>query len=138
MKRRCWLFTTCILALATSSFARGQVWDFLGHAEIDRNHSHERIQILRRSQSFRNIQLRVTGEPIFFDRLIFHFANGTSEEFVVSGRISPEEKNRVFELSDGRTLDSVDLWYYKEPWGRNPQVSLYGIHLADVESKSSE
>ena len=122
-----WFLTACILVFATSAFARGQLWDFLGHAEIDRNHSHERIQILRRGQLFRNIQLRVTGEPIFFERVVFHFANGSSEEFVVSGRISSEEKNRVFDLSGERALDSVELWYYKEFWGHNPKVSVYGL-----------
>jgi hypothetical protein len=127
MKQARWLLPIWILVFAASLFARGQLWDFLGHAEIDGSQNHGKIRIVRRDQLFRNIQLRVTGEPIFFDRLIFHFANGTSEEFVVSGRISSQEKNRIFDLSGERALDSVELWYYKESWGHNPRVSLYGL-----------
>jgi len=131
-------FTTLVLFFATSLLARGQVWDFLGHTEIDSRRDHGKIQIVRRDQLFRNIQLRITGEPIFFDRLVFHFTNGTSQEFVVSGRISSQEKTRVFDLSGERALDNVELWYYRESWGHNPQVSLYGVHLADSASKSIE
>jgi hypothetical protein len=127
-----------VLVYATSLLARGQVWDFLGHTEIDGSQDHGKIQIVRRGQRFQSIQLRTTGEPIFFDRLVFHFADGTSEEFVVSGRISSEGKSDVFNLSGERSLEYVDLWYYKESWGHNPRVSLYGIHLPYSESKSIE
>ena len=127
MKRLHWLILLCILMSAASLLARGQVWDFLGTTEMDRNQNHQSFQVVRQDQRFRNIQLRITGEPIFFDRVVFHCANGASEEFVVSGRISSEEKNRVFSLSDKHALNSVEIWYYKEHWGHNPQVSLYGL-----------
>ena len=78
-----------VLALATSLFARGQFWDFLGYTQVDGGQDHGRIQITRRSGPFHTIQLRVTGDAIFFDRLIVNFSNGTSKEFVVRGRISP-------------------------------------------------
>ena len=126
------------LSLATSLFARGQVWDFLGYTVIDGSQDHGRLLIVRRDRLFHSIQLRVIGEPIFFDRLVFHFTDGTSQGFVVSGRISPEGKNDVFDLPGERALDSVDLWYYKERWGHSPRVSLYGIHLPNSESELVE
>jgi hypothetical protein len=129
----------CLLALAfaTSLFARGQFWDFLGYTQVDRSHDHGRIQITRRDRLFRTIQLRVSGEAIFFDRLVVHFAKGTSQEFMVSGRISPEGRNYVIDLSGGRTaLESVELWYYKEPWEHNPGISLYGTRLPDADGES--
>jgi hypothetical protein len=116
------------LVFATSVFARGQSWDFLGYTHLDGGQDHGKIQIARRNGLFHTIQLRVSGDAIFFDRLIVHFGNGTSEEFVVSSRISPEEKNYVIDLhGEGRALESVELKYYKEAWGHNPRVSLYGI-----------
>jgi len=119
------------LAFATSLFAHGQFWDFLGYTRVDRSQDHGRIQITRRDRLFRTIQLRVSGEAIFFDRLVVHFANGTSQEFIVSGRISPEGRNYVIDLSDERTaLESVELWYFKEPWRQNPIVTVYGTQLA--------
>jgi hypothetical protein len=113
-------------ALATSLFARGQFWDFLGSTEVDSSQDHSRIQITRRDVHFRTIQLRVSGEAIFFDHLVVHFKDGTSQELMVSDRILPGGRNYVTGPLGERSLDSVELWYYKEPRGHNPRVSLYG------------
>jgi hypothetical protein len=122
------------LAFATSLFARGQFWDFLGNARVDGSQNHGQIQITRRDIHFRTIQLRVSGEAIFFDRLVVHFNDGASQEMIVSGRISPGGNNFVIDLLGERSLQSVELWYYKEPWGHNPTVSVYGIHLPDPDA----
>jgi hypothetical protein len=115
------------LALASSLFARGQFWDFLGCMRVDRSQDHGRIQITRRDVHLRTIQLRVSGEAIFFDRLVVHFDDGTFQEVLVSNRLSPEGGNYTTNLLSERSLVSVELWFYKEPWGRNPQVTLYGV-----------
>ena len=123
---------TLALASATCLLAHGQVWDFLGYTRISSNENHGRIQIVRRDRLFRSIQVRVTGEAIFFDRLMVHFADGTTEEFMVSGRISPGGRDYVIDLpGELRAIESVELWYYKEAWGQNPRVSLYGIRLPE-------
>jgi hypothetical protein len=125
------------LAFATSLFAHGLFWDFLGYTQVDRSQDHGRIQITRRNRLFRTIQLRVSGEAIFFDRLVVHFANGTSQESIVSGRISPEGRNYVIDLSGERAaLESVELWYYKEPWEHNPGITLYGTRFPDADGES--
>jgi len=129
------------LAFATSLFSRGQVWDFLGYALVDGSRDHGKIQIRRRDRLFRDVQLRVSGEAIFVDRLVFHFGNGTSQLFVVGERISSEGRNYVIDFpGERRVLESVELWYYKEPWGHNPSVSLYGIHspVPDGEDTARE
>jgi len=120
-----------VLAVATSLFARGQFWDFLGSAQVDGSGDHGRIQIVRRDRVFRTIQLRVSGEAIFFDRLVVHFGDGTSQERVISGRLLGGS-NYVIELPGERALESVELWYFKEPWGSTPKVSVYGIPLPDA------
>jgi len=126
------------LAFATSLFAHGQFWDFLGYTQVDRSQDHGRIEITRRDCLFRTVQLRVSGEAIFFDRLVAHFANGASQEFIVSGRISPEGRNYIIDLSGGRNaLESVEVWYYKEPWEHNPGISLYGIRLPDAAAEDT-
>jgi len=122
------------LAFVPSLLARGQFWDFLGNARVDGSHDHSRIQVSRRDNHFRTIQLRVSGEAIFFDRLVVHFNDGTSQELIVSGRISPGGRNYVIDLLGERSLQSVELWYYKESWDHNPTVSVYGIHLPDPDA----
>ena len=126
-----------VLALATSLFGRGQFWDFLGYTQVDAGHDHGRIQIVRRDRLFRTIQLRVSGEAMFLDRVVMHFGNGTSQELIVSERISPGGKDYVIDLpGERRTLESVELWYYKEPWGHNPRVNLYGIRLPQTDAEA--
>jgi len=126
-----------VLALATSLFGRGQFWDFLGCTQVDAGHDHGRIQIVRRDRLFRTIQLRVSGEAMFLDRVVMHFGNGTSQELIVSERISPGGKDYVIDLpGERRTLESVELWYYKEPWGHNPRVNLYGIRLSQTDAEA--
>ena len=122
------------LAFATSLFARGQFWDFLGYTQVDSSQDHGRILITRRDVHSRMIQLRVSGEAIFFDRLVVHFVDGTSQELVVSDRILPGTRN--FVLLRERFLESIELWYYKEPWGHNPRVSLYGVRSPEGDGQN--
>jgi len=125
------------LVFATSLFARGQFWDFLGCTQVSETQDHDRIQIARRDRLFRAIQLRVSGKAIFFDHFVVHFDNGTSEVLLVSERISPETGSYVIDLpGERRVLESVELWYYKEPWGQSPKVSLYGVRLPDPNGET--
>lgn len=127
-KRVVWLLA-CLLGLASgiSLHARGQVWDFLGDTQIDGTRDHDRIQVTRRNGAFHAIQLRVSGDAIFFDRVIVHFADGTSEQLAVQHRIWPGGRSHTIDLNGERpVVESVELWYYKEPWEHNPRVTLYG------------
>lgn len=106
---------------------RGQAWDFLGDAQIDRTRDHDRILVTRRDGIFHTIQLRVCGDPIFLDRVVVHFEDGTTEELAVGDRIWPGGRNRIMGLSGKpHMVESVEVWYYKEPWDHNPRVILYG------------
>src|SRR5215472_4650523 len=69
----------CITSVSTA----GQLWDFLGVTQIDDSRDHGKIQVTRRDRLFRAIQLRVSGDSIFLDRVVVHFPNGTSEEVSV-------------------------------------------------------
>lgn len=119
----------CLLAIACTIClpARGQVWDFLGATEIDGTRDHDKIQVTRRNGIFRAIQVRVSGDAIFFDRVVVHFGDGTSEAQAVQGRIWPEGRNLIIGFSgESRVVESVEVWYYKEVWEHNPRVILYG------------
>ena len=123
-----------VLIFATSLSASGQFWDFLGYTQVDASQDHARIQIARHDRLFRSIQLRVSDETIFLDRLVFHFGDGALRSLSSAVRISPEGGNYVIDLpGERRALESVELWYYKERWGHNPRVSLYGIRLPDPD-----
>jgi hypothetical protein len=124
------------LAFATSLSARGRFWDFLGYTQVDCSQDHGRIQITRRDVHFRTIQLRVSGDAVFFDRLVVHFDDGTTQELMVSDRISPGGRDYVIDLLGERSLESVELWYYKEPRVHNPRVSLYGVRSPEGDGQN--
>lgn len=125
------------LTLAASLFAEGQFWNFLGHTQVDLSQNHASIPITRHGLHFRTIQLRVSGEAVFFDRLVIHFSDGASQELIVGGRISPGAKNYVIELLGERSLENVEFWYYKEPRDHNPTVTVYGIPLPDSDIQTA-
>ncbi len=123
-------------AFALTLCARGQFWDFLGYTQIDARQDHGRIQITRRDGAFRAIQLRVSGDALFFDRLVIHFEDGTSQELVVNDRILPGESNYVIDLRADRSLESLEIWYYKESWRQNPIISIYGTQLPNPMARA--
>ena len=128
LKKQVMLALVMFLALVfgTSLYARGLVWNFLGDTHIDGSKEHERIRVGLRHGPFRAVQLRVS-EPIFLQRGVVYYVNGTSEELVIGGRVSPEGRTRVIDLTgEDRALESVELWYFKEQWEHRPQVILYG------------
>jgi hypothetical protein len=122
------------LALASSAHARGQFWNFLGSAEVDGSRDHGSIQIVGRDRVFRTIQLRDNGAAIFFDRLVLHFRDGSSQQNVVSARLLGG--TYVIELPGERALESVDIWYFKERWIHTPKVNLYGVPLPEADGQA--
>jgi hypothetical protein len=119
------LFLT--LAFSTSLFAHGRTWRFLGDTYINEAQDHDRIQVDGRYGPLRAVQLRVSGDAIFFQRVVVHYRNNMSEELAIGDRISPEGKTPVIDLTrEPRVLESVELWYFREPWTHHPRVTLYG------------
>lgn len=126
------------LAFASSLSARGQIWGFLGGTRVHGTCDHDRIEITRHDTPVRAIQVRISGETVFVDRLAVHFAKGTSQEFAVGDRISLEGKNYVIELPhELQAPESVELWYYAEAGKHNPKVSLYGTRAVPDKSQIS-
>jgi hypothetical protein len=114
------------LVFHTLLYARGLVWDFLGDTHIDGAQDHGMIHVGLRHGPFRAVQLRVT-DPLFIQRVVVYYANGTSEELVIDDRVSPEGRTHVIDLTaEGSDLESVGLWYFKEHWEHRPRVTLYG------------
>ena len=128
------LYLAGLLTLFFAAYlsANGQIWDFLGNTQIDGRLDHGKIEIGRRDHRFHAIQLRIRGDAIFFDHVLVHFDDGSCQNVAISGRISSEQKEYLISLpGEGRALDSVEFFYFKEPWQHNPSISLYGLRLPD-------
>ena len=121
-----WIAVLLVFAVTVPVYGEGVVWRFLGDTHIDGARDHDKIQVGEQG-TFRAVQLRVSGDPIFCQRVVVNFGNGTSKELAIGGRISSEGKANIIDLTgEPRALKSVELWYFKEPWAHYPRVSLYG------------
>jgi len=115
-----------VFAFTIPVYGEGITWRFLGDTHIDGAQDHDKIQVGGHG-SFRAVQLRVNGDPLFCQRVVVNFGNGTTEEMAIGDRISSEGKAHIIDLTgEPRVLESVELWYFKESWQQRPRVSLYG------------
>jgi hypothetical protein len=123
-----WASCAFLLAatLSTSLYARGLMWSFLADAYIDAAHDHDKIPVNARHDPFRAVQLRVSGDAVFLQRVVVRYSNGTSEELAIGRRILPEGAQIMDLTGESRVLESVELWYFQEPWEHHPRVRLYG------------
>lgn len=104
-------------------------WDYLGQANVDGLRDHDVITVGRDDGRFRSLQLRVEAAPIEFQRVVVHYANGTSEEIQLRNRIPAGGETRVIDLRGGdRVIQSVEFWYSRATrWTTaKPRVHLYG------------
>ena len=117
-----------VFGLGVSLHAQERRADFLGEAHVDGAQDHDVIHVGRHDGRFRAIQLRVSGGAIYFERVLVHFGNGTTEELVIRDRIPSEGRTRAIDLpGERRIIESVELWYSKGQWEHRPKVTLYGI-----------
>ena len=117
-----------LLTLCTSLQARRESWEYLGNAHVDGSQDHDSIKVGRSEGRYRAIQLRISGGAINFERVIARFGNGSQEEIAIRSRIPDGGQTRVIDLpGERRIIQSLDLWYGRDHWGKRPKVSLYGL-----------
>jgi hypothetical protein len=117
-----------VLALCMSLNARRERWEYLGNAHVDGGQDHDSIKVGRSAGTYRAIQLRISGGAINFERVVVRYGNGTQEEIAIRSRIPDGGQTRVIDLpGERRIIQSLDLWYSRDHWGKRPKVSLYGL-----------
>jgi hypothetical protein len=103
-------------------------WERLGSARVNGNMDHDRIPVGVQDGMFRMIQLRVRGGAVEFMRVVVHYADGAPEEVVVRERVPDGGTTRPIDLQGNRRyIRSVELWYGRAGWRRQPEVQLYGM-----------
>jgi hypothetical protein len=103
-------------------------WVYLGQTTVNGQSDHDRIGIGRAEGKFQSIQLRVTGAPVEFQRVMVNFANGGSEVVELRNRIPVGGQTRAIDLrGNDRAISSVEFHFSKANWRSNalPRVSLY-------------
>src|SRR5262245_1196559 len=70
-----------LMGIGQAAFAHGaKRWVYLRQTTVNGQRYYDRIGIGRNEGRFQSIQLRVSGAPVEFQRVIVNYANGTSEE----------------------------------------------------------
>lgn|GEM_PF-2436074 len=103
-------------------------WEYLGESNVDGRFDHDRIEVGRYEGRFRALQLRVENAPIYFQRVVVHYENGTSEVLHFRNRIPAGGQTRVFDLRGyHRAIDHVEIFYSRGSWfSGKPKVRLFG------------
>ena len=128
INRPAWRIAVLLAAamLSSSLCARGLMWNFLADAYLDATHDHDKIQVNDRHDQFRAVQLKMSGDAVFLERVVLRYSDGTSEELAIGRRILPEGTQVMDLAGEPRVLESIELWYFQEPWQHHPRVRLYG------------
>jgi hypothetical protein len=101
----------------------------LGQATVEGKRDFDSIKVGRAEGRFRELQLRVTGGPVEFYRVVVNYGNGQKDELEVREKIRAGGETRAIDLKGNeRVINSVDFFYGKGTWlpTRRPKVSLYG------------
>jgi len=122
-----------LMGIGQAAFAQGaKRWVYLGQTTVNGQRDYDRIGIGRNEGRFQSIQLRVSGAPVEFQRVIVNYANGTSEELEFRDRIPAGGQTRAIDLRGGeRAISNVEFRFSKANWSRRalPKVSLYGLDI---------
>jgi hypothetical protein len=122
-----WVLGALLILAVVAPVAHAKHWVMLGTAHVDKSEDHKTIHVGSEAGQFHNIQLRVNGGAVDFQRVVVHFGDGTQEEMAVTERVRSGGKTRELDLpGERRTIDSVELRYSKENLDTRPEVSLYG------------
>jgi hypothetical protein len=128
-----------LMSAGQAALAQRVQWVLLGQTTVDGQRDRDRISIGRAEGRFRSIQLRVTGGPVEFYRVVVNFANGGSEEVEVRENIRPGGQTRAIDLrGTDRVINSVDFFYGKGTWRptARPKVTLYGVKFTPPPPRS--
>ena len=117
------------LSIGQAAFAKeAKRWVYLGQTTVNGQSDHDRIGIGRNEGRFNSIQLRVTGAPVEFQRVVVHYTNGTSEAVELRNLIPVGGQTRAIDLrGNERAISNVEFHFSKANWRTRsqPRVSLY-------------
>ncbi len=106
---------------------RSDRWVYLGQRFVDGRVDSDKLPVSV-GGGFRAIQLRVSGSPVEFRRVVVHFENGEDTQVDVRNDIPPGGMTRAIDLpGNRRRIRSVQMWYSKARWRHRPGVKVYGL-----------
>lgn len=94
----------------------GKAWERLGCQRVGLFRDRDVIRIGRREGAFRAIRLEVSGNDVFFNRVVVTYGNGRSDRLDVDRLIRENETSGPLDLKGSdRKLDQIELIYRSRP-----------------------
>ncbi|MGH9748162.1 MAG: hypothetical protein ACRD59_18855 [Candidatus Acidiferrales bacterium] len=126
-----WVF---LLALVLAGFAvahsapRGGHWVYLGSSHVDGRADHDRINVSGGDGPFRALRFKVSGVSVQFDHVIVRYGNGQEQQLAANFVVPGNSSSPPIDLPGNyRNIQTVEMWYQRGNWGKNPKVSVYGL-----------
>ena len=106
-----------LILMATAGFAAAAKapgrWVLLGQRDVDFRNDHDRIEVGRHEEGFRQIQFRVKDAPIEISRMVVTFHNGQTFSPKINHRFPEGSGSHSIDLpGDRRNIARIDFEYH--------------------------
>lgn len=114
--------------MAASTFSFAQSWEHLGTRQVTLKNESDVIHVGRNKGRYRNLQIRVRGNDIFFRRLLITFGNGRTQTIVLNQRVREGAISSPIDLKgDARFIRKIVMVYKRiANFKGKAFVSVYG------------
>ena len=121
--------TAVILATAgVSTDAQAQNRVLLGERHVSDRSERDTINVGTKRGKFSAVQLKVTGSPVEFKRVVVHFENGSEQVFEKNRLLGKGDKSRNIDLEGGaRFIDKIVFHYEARSRGwKGADIKVWG------------
>jgi len=123
------LFSLVLLTLATPETALAQNRVLLGERHVSDRSERDTIQVGKKHGAFSSVQVKATGAPVEFKRVVIHFENGGEQTFEKNRLLGKGKKSGQIDLEGGsRLIDKVVFHYEARTRGwKGADIKLWGV-----------
>ena len=131
-KQLAWVLGALLILAVVAPAAHAKHWVMLGTAHVDKSEDHKTIHVGSEAGQFHNIQLRVSGGAVDFQRVVVHFGDGTHEELAITERVRSGGKTQssTFPVNAERSI-ALNFVTAKRTWTRAPKSVSMGLDKGD-------
>lgn len=103
-------------------------WRLLGSKTVKAGLDRDVIKVTASRGVFKKLKIRVKGAPIYMQKMVVHYGNGTTQSLAIRKNIAQGSESRVMDLpGKNRAIKKIVFWYEKGNWTtKKPVVTLWG------------
>lgn len=115
------------VGVVTEAQAQDRV--LLGERHVSDRTEKDTISVGTKRGKFRGLQIKASGAPVEFKRVVVHFENGSEQVFEKNRLLGKGDRTRVINLDGGkRFIDKVVFHYEARTRGwKGAEIKLWGV-----------